>query len=189
MFTCPNCLQSFLFETTPCLGCAASALKRQKGQRARERRARYDPEGRVIDAEFWQRQQQYRGCPCCGKSWHQAGVVARDHIIPVSRGGPNQASNVQPLCQPCNLWKLDAVIYFEPEPAFAGRAAALPERLHPVAVRLGLLETPEAQPQQLSLEPVVAEPSTWSYPQATSVQLEQRTLALTRAALTSSPLP
>ncbi|MBD2104362.1 HNH endonuclease [Leptolyngbya sp. FACHB-261] len=132
-----------------------------------------------MDAEFWQLQRQYNRCPCCGKSWHQAGLVARDHIIPVSRGGPNQALNLQPLCQACNLWKLDAVIHFDP--AFPGRPAALPARLHEIAERLGLLAEPELEAEQLSFGPI-GSPPVWNYPAATPQQLEQQTLILTRQA-------
>jgi 5-methylcytosine-specific restriction endonuclease McrA len=44
-------------------------------------------------------------CLCCG-SQEQMTV---DHVIPLSRGGSNAISNIQPLCQGCNLDKADTV--------------------------------------------------------------------------------
>lgn len=38
-----------------------------------------------------------------------------DHVIPVSRGGANNTSNLQPLCQKCNNWKRARVMDFRPE--------------------------------------------------------------------------
>lgn len=45
----------------------------------------------------------FRGLPChyCGAP--KAGTV--DHVIPVSRGGTNDASNLVPACGPCNYSK------------------------------------------------------------------------------------
>jgi len=40
-------------------------------------------------------------CLRCGA----AGVLTTDHIIPLSRGGLNDISNIQPLCGPCNSQK------------------------------------------------------------------------------------
>lgn len=40
-------------------------------------------------------------CLCCG----ERGELTRDHILPISRGGNNDISNIQPLCLGCNLRK------------------------------------------------------------------------------------
>ena len=37
-------------------------------------------------------------CLCCDKR----RKLTADHIIPVSKGGTSDISNIQPLCQPCN---------------------------------------------------------------------------------------
>ena len=49
---------------------------------------------------------QYR-CQICGRSSRQdsALVLHVDHIVPVARGGLTEQSNLQTLCQDCNLGK------------------------------------------------------------------------------------
>ena len=44
----------------------------------------------------------YGCCLCCG----EAGIrLTVDHVIPLSEGGANTVSNIQPLCGPCNSTK------------------------------------------------------------------------------------
>jgi 5-methylcytosine-specific restriction endonuclease McrA len=47
------------------------------------------------------------GCLCCGSKTKK---LTRDHVIPISAGGSNEISNIQPLCLPCNLRKGRRVI-------------------------------------------------------------------------------
>jgi hypothetical protein len=52
-----------------------------------------------------------RACLACGKD-----EVTIDHVVPVSRGGANDISNVQPLCNWCNTSKATKTIDYRPEP-------------------------------------------------------------------------
>lgn len=49
-------------------------------------------------------------CLACG-----APEVTIDHVIPVSRGGRNEAANVQPLCSYCNTSKGTKTIDYRPD--------------------------------------------------------------------------
>lgn len=40
-------------------------------------------------------------CLCCGKK----RKLTADHVVPVSKGGSSNISNIQPLCGPCNSSK------------------------------------------------------------------------------------
>lgn len=42
-------------------------------------------------------------CAYCGTT----DRICKDHIRPVSRGGSDSATNLQPLCRRCNSWKRD----------------------------------------------------------------------------------
>lgn len=50
-------------------------------------------------------------CACC----HKEGAVTIDHIRPVSKGGQTKLSNLQLLCQRCNVEKGDKTIDYRTE--------------------------------------------------------------------------
>jgi 5-methylcytosine-specific restriction endonuclease McrA len=176
MYHCPYCHNDYLLALDPCPGCGELQVKRQKANRAKERRQSYDPTGRIDDQEFWMTLRWYDRCPCCGTSWGQE-TIAKDHIIPLSKQGPNLAENLQPLCIPCNLWKSDYLIYFDR--AFPGRACALPPALWPyLAGFTKVAKTTSPQTSLLSIED--SEPR---YPDTVPAALEEQTVRLTSEAI------
>jgi len=56
-------------------------------------------------------------CLRCGTSGEltNQGYLTRDHVVPLSRGGSDSISNIQPLCQSCNSWKYTREIDFRPK--------------------------------------------------------------------------
>lgn len=175
MYRCAHCLQEFLLRVEPCPGCVDRASERTRARRAKERRAGYDRVGRIDDAQFWDLLRLYPCCPCCGRGWAVAGIVARDHIVPLSRSGPNELRNIQPLCQECNLWKGDHIIHFDRH--FPGRCASLPDHL---AACLPATPPGPQQTQLLLIAPAEVD-TALRYPRASPRQLETITLHLTRS--------
>ena len=84
---------------------------------AQRRRARkMGAEGSFTTKEWEEKKAQYDSCPGCGKFWediecppHLNSVIARDHIIPLSKGGTNFIDNIQPMCYSCNSRKGDRI--------------------------------------------------------------------------------
>lgn len=64
----------------------------------------------------WRRVMQRDGWKClrCGSSKH----LTKDHVVPIARGGANDASNLQTLCRSCNSWKGAKHIDFRMPAAF-----------------------------------------------------------------------
>lgn len=50
-------------------------------------------------------------------------TLAKDHVTPLAQGGINFASNLQPLCGPCNSWKGNRDIDFRGRNAYASPPA------------------------------------------------------------------
>ena len=50
-------------------------------------------------------------CLCC-KQQEPFVKLSRDHILPISRGGNDDISNIQPLCRKCNSIKAVKTVDF-----------------------------------------------------------------------------
>lgn len=83
---------------------------------AHRRRARLlQVGGTFTTAEWIALLAKYPKCPGpCGRRWEdiplppgRKSAVTRDHIVPISKGGPNVIENLQPLCYSCNSRKGD----------------------------------------------------------------------------------
>lgn len=48
-------------------------------------------------------------CSICGKGKEDGVKLEVDHIIPVSRGGKTEMSNLQTLCETCNRGKSNKI--------------------------------------------------------------------------------
>ena len=48
-------------------------------------------------------------CVLCGRSANDGIKLHVDHVIPVSRGGKTEESNLRTLCEECNMGKGDKV--------------------------------------------------------------------------------
>ncbi len=77
------------------------------------RRARKLNNGGSYTTAEWQAlcEQYGHRCLACGASV----PLTVDHIVPISKGGSNDISNIQPLCMPCNLQKGVRAIDYRPK--------------------------------------------------------------------------
>lgn len=68
-----------------------------------KRRVQKKENGGNFTADEWEMVCEYYNyrCLACGKK----KSLTADHVIPVSRGGSNDISNIQPLCKRCNSSK------------------------------------------------------------------------------------
>lgn len=83
---------------------------------ARYRLTRYGVLPELTGAQWQEILQNYGGCCVyCGLG----GKMTKEHVIPISRGGSDNASNVVPACKPCNSSKRDKT----PEEFAAWKAA------------------------------------------------------------------
>ncbi len=75
------------------------------------RRDRTNAVGGIVTAAEWAAIKQYFDycCLMCGRQ-EPAIKLTMDHVIPISKEGPNTIANIQPLCRPCNAKKFDQVL-------------------------------------------------------------------------------
>ena len=61
----------------------------------------------------WQRVLDRYGRRCLRCDVSEADIpLTKDHVVPLSEGGTDYASNLQPLCRSCNSWKGNREIDF-----------------------------------------------------------------------------
>jgi 5-methylcytosine-specific restriction endonuclease McrA len=79
------------------------------------RRARERNNGGSFNAEEWAalKAQYNYTCLRCGKREPEI-TLTPDHVIPVSKGGSSDISNIQPLCGSCNSSKGDKTTDYRP---------------------------------------------------------------------------
>lgn len=87
--------------------------RRKVGHYRRARQARIQLQGKPFThAEWVVLCERYNHlCLCCGET----KPLTPDHIVPVSRGGSSDISNIQPLCIDCNKRKNARTIDYRPD--------------------------------------------------------------------------
>lgn len=77
--------------------------EKKRAQNQRKRALHANAEGSFTEEEFQALCKKYGDrCLCCGRT---DIPLQRDHVIPLSKGGTDWISNIQPLCQRCNASK------------------------------------------------------------------------------------
>jgi len=73
--------------------------------RIAEAQRRAEERGRITIGVRWEalRASKFR-CQHCGRAADQSELVV-DHVVPISRGGTSEQSNLQALCRDCNAGK------------------------------------------------------------------------------------
>ena len=89
------------------------ALGRLRNHRRRAREKQADSSFTVGEWELL-KEQYGHVCPMCRKEEPEINLTM-DHVIPLSKGGKNNISNIQPLCLDCNDRKFTKIFRITPD--------------------------------------------------------------------------
>jgi 5-methylcytosine-specific restriction endonuclease McrA len=79
--------------------------ERMREQVRTRRNRKYQAEGSHTEAEWAMLKASYNHtCLCCGQREPEI-TLTRDHVVPLTQGGSDWITNIQPLCHTCNSSK------------------------------------------------------------------------------------
>lgn len=79
-----------------------------------KRRAKKRAAFGTVTIKEWELIKKENGYTCASCGEREPNItLTQDHIVPLSRGGPNLSNNIQPLCMWCNAKKHTRTIYFK----------------------------------------------------------------------------
>jgi len=93
-------------------------------QLARRRARKLSAEGDFTVEKFEALCEKYgNSCLRCG---NRGVLLTPDHVVPLSLGGSNLISNIQPLCGRCSSWKNVKVVDYRPDEISSGEVRLEP---------------------------------------------------------------
>ncbi len=108
LIECPMCGSHFTNEyTTVAVHCSRRCSRKASKLRRRVREAQTYGEWRWSDFMRIARRFNY----CCAYCGEKPERLDPDHVVPLSRGGPNTTTNLLPSCPQCNSQKRDLLLH------------------------------------------------------------------------------